>query len=239
MQSYCYVFRLNIYVQTKKKERDNVCWTFHVLFCNFPLINGIFCLSSARTADNSTTGINNHIILFYDNRNNTKLSQRPQSPMATSNFVNYQNSEYGIKIQYPSDWTASQTGLRDYTNIVAFYSPLKNLTTIVPEYLLLSRTHYSTNVTLSDYSKLVNATIRQPGVRIVESKTISVAGGNPAQKLVFIPPALNVPFKPEIMLVWTAKGNNVYTLSFNGDAVKYPHYLPIIQKMIDSFDITK
>jgi hypothetical protein len=40
------------------------------------------------------------------------------------------------------------------------------------------------------------------------------------------------------MLVWTAKGNNIYTLSFNGDAAKYSHYLPIIQKMIDSFEIT-
>jgi PsbP-like protein len=167
--------------------------------------------------------------------NNTRSASQQPPPITTSNFLTYLNTAYGIKIQYPSDWTASQTGLRDYTNIVAFYSPLENLTTIIPEYLLLSRTHYSTNVTLNDYSKLVNATLHQPGIRIVESKPISVAGGNPAHRVVFMPPAVNVPFKPEIMLVWTAKGNNIYTLSFNGDASKYSQYLPIIQKMIDSF----
>ena len=170
--------------------------------------------------------------------NNTRPASQQQPPITTSNFLTYLNPAYGIKIQYPSDWTVSQAGLRHYTNIVAFYSPLENLTAIVPEYLLLSRTHYSTNVTLNDYSKLVNATLQQPGVRIVESKPISVAGGNPAHRVVFIPPAVNTPFKPEIMLVWTAKGNNIYTLSFNGDAAKYSHYLSIIQKMIDSFEIT-
>jgi hypothetical protein len=171
------------------------------------------------------------------NNNTRPASQQQEPPITTSNFLTYLNPAYGIKIQYPSDWTASQTGLRDYTNIVAFYSPLENLTAIVPESLLLSRTHYSTNVTLNDYSKLVNATLQQPGIRIVESKPISIAGGNPAHRVVFMPPAVNVPFKPEIMLVWTAKGNNIYTLSFNGDASKYSHYLPIIQKMIDSFEI--
>jgi hypothetical protein len=178
-------------------------------------------------------------IISSSNTNNTRPASQQQPSITMSNFLTYVNPMYGIKIQYPSDWTASQAGLRDYTNIVAFYSPLENLTAIVPEYLLLSRTHYSTNVTLNDYSKLVNATLQQPGVRIVESKPISVAGGNPAHRLVFMPPAVNIPFKPEIMLVWTAKDNNVYTLSFNGDASKYSHYLPIIQKMIDSFEITK
>jgi eukaryotic-like serine/threonine-protein kinase len=155
-----------------------------------------------------------------------------------SNFLTYQNPTYGIKIQYPSDWTASQTGLRDYTNIIAFYSPLQNLTAI-PEQLLLSMTHYSQSVTLNDYSELVNATLKQPGIQIVEAKQITLTSGNPAHSVVFIPPPSNVPFKPEIMLVWTVKGNNIYTLSFNGDAAKYSLYLPIIQKMISSFEITK
>jgi hypothetical protein len=39
--------------------------------------------------------------------------------------------------------------------------------------------------------------------------------------------------------VWTVKGSNVYTLLYNGDAAKYSVYLPTIQKMINSFEITK
>jgi hypothetical protein len=158
---------------------------------------------------------------------------------AMNNFLTYQNPTYGIKIQYPSDWTMSQTGLRDYTNIVAFYSPLGNLSDIIPQQLLLSRTHYSQNISLNDYSKLVNDTLKQPGLQIIESKSITLTGGAMAHRVVFIPPAGSAPFKPEIMVVWTAKGDNIYTLSYNGDAAKYHIFLPIIEKMIDSFEITK
>lgn len=161
------------------------------------------------------------------------------TPLPTaSNFLTYQNPTYGIKIQYPSDWTASQTGLRDYTNIVAFYSPLHNLTA-VPEQLLLSRTHYSQSVTLNDYSKLVNETLKQPGVQILEAKQITLTSGSPAHSVVFIPPSGNTSFKIQIMLVWTAKGDNIYTLAYNAEAAKYALYLPTIQKMINSFEITE
>ena len=83
----------------------------------------------------------------------------------------------------------SKTGLRDYTNIVAFYSPLQNLTA-VPSQFLLSRTHYSQNITLNDYGKLVNATLQQPTkkYRIVESKPFTLGDGTPAHSIVFIPP---------------------------------------------------
>lgn len=168
----------------------------------------------------------------------TTTSSSSATKPTTSNFLTYQDPTYGIKIQYPSDWTMSKTGLRDYTNIVAFYSPLQNLTA-VPSQFLLSRTHYSQNITLNDYGKLVNATLQQPGVKIVESKPFTLGDGTPAHSIVFIPPSGNVPFKPEIMLVWTVKGSNVYTLLFNGDAAKYSFYLPTIQKMINSFEITK
>ena len=163
---------------------------------------------------------------------------KPTPLPTTGSFLTYQNPTYGIKIQYPSDWTMSQTGLRDYTNIVAFYSPLQNLTA-VPNQFLLSRTHYSQNITLNDYGKLVSATLKQPGVQIVESKPFTLQDGTPAHSIVFIPPSGNVPFKPEIMLVWTVKGSNVYTLLYSGDAAKYSFYLPTIQKMINSFEITK
>src|SRR5690242_7831040 len=59
---------------------------------------------------------------------------KPTPPPTTSNFLTYQDPTYGIKIQYPSDWTMSKTGLRDYTNIVAFYSPLQNLTAVPSQF---------------------------------------------------------------------------------------------------------
>jgi hypothetical protein len=37
----------------------------------------------------------------------------------------------------------------------------------------------------------------------------------------------------------TIKHDKLYFLSYSGDATKYGIYLPIVQKMIDSFQITK
>lgn len=186
----------------------------------------------------SSLGMLKQPVLAQKNATAT-TSSSSTTAKAMNNFLTYQNPTYGIKIQYPSDWTMSQTGLRDYTNIVAFYSPLGNLSDMIPQRLLLSRTHYSQNISLNDYSKLVNDTLKQPGIQIVESKSITLTGGVLAHRVVFIPPAGNAPFKPEIMLVWTAKGDNIYTLSYNGDAAKYHIFLPTIEKMIDSFEITK
>jgi eukaryotic-like serine/threonine-protein kinase len=194
---------------------------------------------AAMTVLMSSLGVLTQSVLAQKNATTTSSASSTAANKTSNNFLTYQNPTYGVKIQYPSDWTVSQTGLRDYTNIVAFYSPLGNLSDTIPQQLLLSKTHYSQNIALNDYSKLVNDTLKQPGIQIVESKSIMLTGGASAHRVVFIPPAGNAPFKPEIMLVWTAKGDNIYTLSYNGDAAKYHIFLPTIEKMIDSFEITK
>jgi len=202
------------------------------------LLSGYCAIFFLLIASISSTVLHEQQAMAQKTTTSSFSATKPTPLPTTSNFLTYQNPTYGIKIQYPSDWTMSQTGLRDYTNIVAFYTPLQNLTA-VPSQFLLSRTHYSQNITLNDYSKLVSATLQQPGVQIVESKPFTLGDGTPAHSIVFIPPSGNVPFKPEIMLVWTVKGSNVYTLLYSGDAAKYSFYLPTIQKMINSFEITK
>lgn len=159
------------------------------------------------------------------------------STTTSNNFRTYQNPDYAIKMQYPSDWSASKSGLRDYTNIIAFYSPLENISDVFPEHLTLSITGYSQHITLQKFNTVLNNTLRQPGIKIIESNPTTLAG-NPAHKIVFLPPTNNVPFKFETMLVWTVKNDKVYIVSYNAEAARYPTYLPIIQKMINSFEIT-
>jgi serine/threonine-protein kinase len=186
----------------------------------------------------SSLGVLKQSVLAQKNATTTSFASSTAAK-TSNNFLTYQNPAYGIKIQYPSDWTVSHTGLTDYNNIVGFYAPLGNLSDMIPQRLLLSRTHYSQNISLNDYSKLINDTLKEPGLQIVESKSIMLTGGVLAHRVVFIPPAGSAPFKPEIMLVWTAKGDNTYTLIYNGDAAKYHIFLPTIEKMINSFEITK
>lgn len=178
--------------------------------------------------------------------NATIAPSQPSSRTITGKFLTYENPMSGIKIQYPSEWTVSQAGLRDHTNIVAFYTPLDNFSDTIPENVLLSLNHYSQNVTLNDYGKLINATVNQPGFQSLESKSIRLADGSPAHMIVFTPPSPalgggigNLQLKPQIMLVWTVKGNNVYTIAYNAATTSYSKYLPIVQKMISSFAALK
>jgi hypothetical protein len=42
----------------------------------------------------------------------------------------------------------------------------------------------------------------------------------------------------KVMQVWTTIGDNTYLLTYNEEASKYPQYLPIIQKMLNSFKVS-
>lgn len=42
----------------------------------------------------------------------------------------------------------------------------------------------------------------------------------------------------KVMQVWTTIGDNTYLLTYNAETSKYPQYLPIIQKMINSFKVS-
>jgi hypothetical protein len=169
----------------------------------------------------------------------TQASEQTNPKNNSTSLLTYQNSAYGIKIQYPSDWRVSENGLRDYTNIVAFYSPLENITDRVPEHLTLSRTDYLQNITLEQYNKFLNSTLKNiPGVRILESNPITRAG-HQGRDIVYVSMATNLPFKFQDMLIWIIMGGKVYSLSFNAEAGRFYTGLPTIQKMINSLQIMR
>ncbi|HEY7078487.1 MAG TPA: hypothetical protein VH500_02230 [Nitrososphaeraceae archaeon] len=175
---------------------------------------------------------------------NSSAASASQQDVGSKNFLVYQNPGYKVKINYPSDWTISQTGLRDHSNIIAFYSPLENISDAFSEHVVISLNHYSQNLSLSDYDKLVDNTLSPAGIKIVEPiKTVMLSGGRPAHTIVFAPPTPplgpNALSKPIVKLLWTVLDNSVYTISYNAEAARYSTYLPLVQKMIDSFEITK
>ncbi|MFY9799018.1 MAG: hypothetical protein WAK17_11155 [Candidatus Nitrosopolaris sp.] len=100
--------------------------------------------------------------------------------------------------------------LKDFSNVVGFYAPLGNLSDISTGNLILSIRHYSQNITLDGYNNLINNSLKQPNVQIIQSNPSTLAE-SPAHKIVFLasPPGL---LKIETMLVWTVKGNNVYII---------------------------
>ena len=130
----------------------------------------------------------------------------------------------------------SQTGLGDFSNIVGFYAPFSNLSDISPARAILSINHYSQNITLNEINTSVNNSLNRAGARIIESNQI-ILSGNPAHKIVYLAIG-NKLLKLETMLVWTMKDNNLYTIAFSAVPAKYSTYVPMVQRMINTFEIT-
>jgi serine/threonine-protein kinase len=156
-----------------------------------------------------------------------------------ADLLNYVNPTYGIKIQYPKDWTASTSGIPTYNGVVGFYSPLKNITDVHPAEVTLSITTYAPTISLADYTKTTLAILEKQGIKIDESKSNTLSG-QPAYRVTFSPtnPAIqNIPINLKVMQTWTVIDNKVYLLSFSADTQKFSLYLPVVQKILDSLQI--
>lgn len=79
--------------------------------------------------------------------------QRNQNP---DNFLTYQNSTYGIEVNYPSDWTKDEERVRFNKNtIVKFNSPFENLTAINRNYGISIDVQSDYKGTGGDYLSLI------------------------------------------------------------------------------------
>jgi hypothetical protein len=154
-------------------------------------------------------------------------------------FKTYENSTYGILMQYPSDWKNVDPGQFSQTNnfniIVGFLSPKSASYQSSPAALSVGIQNLlnSQSVTLDQYSDAQINFIREQA-SVLESNTITLKGDNNtlAHKIVYINNE-----GQKIMQVWTIKGNKSYHITYAADADRYSDYLPSVQKMIGSFEI--
>jgi hypothetical protein len=155
-------------------------------------------------------------------------------------FLHYENPIWGIFMQYPSNWTASISGLRDYTELIAFYSPLQNLSQPFAARLSISAVQYVQNVSLSEYTDFVLAGLQnQTQVEVKNSSEVTLAG-YPAHRVVL---AQAVPLQNNTltfyqMNTWTTTGNKVYKLTFEGEESTFNQHLPEVSQILESVVIT-
>ena len=154
-----------------------------------------------------------------------------------SGFLTYENPSLGIKMQYPSNWTMSGSGLQSYNDVVAFYSPLQNLSDALPAQLLLSVTRYSQNIALDEYTNLTVTALNQSQNFIVNESNPFTLAKNPAHQIIFSAISPSAPFNFNIMQVWTTIGDKLYILSYEAVAPKFSKNLPTIQQMLHSLEI--
>lgn len=154
-------------------------------------------------------------------------------------FLTYDNPTYGIFIQYPSDWTASTSALRDYTELIAFYSPLQNLSQPFAARVAISVVQFTQNVSLPEYTEFVLAGVNQSESDLKNSSEATLAG-YPGYRIVLA----NTPFQDSTFTVyhmntWATIGNRVYHLTYEAEESAFNQHLPEVSQMLESLVITQ
>jgi eukaryotic-like serine/threonine-protein kinase len=174
------------------------------------------------------------IIMLYSALQASAFLGLPSPIADNSNFLTYQDSTLGIKIDYPLGWIHElHPG-----NLVTFLASLESDSNTYPAGLGITVQHLgSGNTSLNEITKvqIKNLTQSHPDFKLTES-TNSILAGNTAHKIVFSATD-NMKHKRTAMQIWTLKGDNAYLITYKAEPGKYSKYLPTIQKMIDSFQI--
>ena len=177
---------------------------------------------------------------------NTTAPSQATNNTEQNAFLTYENTTYGIKIQYPAGY-GWQIGFSNQTSednvhnyIVAFRSPLDRVSDTVAETvnIAVENLPQEENITLDAYSTFQISDLTLSGTNFdLRESTPTVLAGIPAYKIVYSEILQQIPL--QVMQVWAIKDNKAYTISFAAEAPKYSTYLPTVQKMIDSFEFIK
>jgi eukaryotic-like serine/threonine-protein kinase len=167
----------------------------------------------------------------------TVFAQQTTKP--TTNFLPYVNSTYGIKLQYPSSWDKEENGTRQdtETDVVTFYAPGINSNASLD--ISIDDISDEKGIALSQYASGGISDLKQSlkSFKLVGLTTNNVLSGLPAYKSIYTYADQNSIFKD--MEIGAIKGDKAYILTYEAGMNEYDKYLPIIQGLINSFQITK
>jgi len=169
---------------------------------------------------------------------------------ATSNFLTYENSTYGIKIQYPSEWLYKEgeitgTNSNDNNNTaidnsssspvqtIVSFAPIKNPTASYLKIGVIDLNTRSLNVDLLANSLMANKAQVFPGMNISKLNSTTLAG-SPAYKFVLTSNQDN----RKALNYFTVKEDKAYLIGYFAKSPEiYSTYLPTALKMVDTFQI--
>lgn len=219
------------------------------LYCCCCVIIILFIFSLLFLSNNSAT------VQSAIGQSLSSLASLPPSSSAsntntTSNFLTYNNPILGIQIQYPSDWSVIENSYNpeaENNTIVGFFaqsktsSELGNISGVSGIFVPYLDIYVfdSKNMT---FDKIVDATVNKfrnnENFVINESKPFAVKNNHPAHILVYDAIVGGDEFFRK-MQVYVMSGDKIYLISFTSQQALFSNYLPIVQKVVSSFEIKK
>lgn len=144
---------------------------------------------------------------------------------ASSDFLTYEDKDYGVEIDYKSDWELKESE----QSVFAFVSPGSPQASLN----LVMNDLSGQGLDLESYSQTVLSQLGQifEDAELLESGYTTM-GSEQAYKVVYTTGSM------KFMQVWTIKDDISYILTYGSQKDAYADHLGTIQKMIDSFEIT-
>jgi hypothetical protein len=165
-------------------------------------------------------------------RQHVNATGQLQSVPQIINFSKYENSKFGMSVDYPSLWKIVED------NIGAWFKNTNESVNVRLENLPIQ------NRTMDEVtSSQLNLTRNQfPGQVILESNVTTIGNNYPAYKIVFTfpedPADLTGTWFKELK-AWTIWRDKAYVISFFTTNSSYNNYLSQVTKIIDSFRISQ
>ena len=171
----------------------------------------------------------------------------PLGTASGSNFTNYTNPQYGFSLLYPSNWINQEIAPgANLTFLISFSPPPQEFGESVFVYMAVKNLT-GNNTSLKQFTEQEISFLERPppatsftegiSVRtILESEPTTIAGNAPAYKVVYSEKVSGTLSK--IMEVYAVNRDKGYIMSYFTDTAIYDKYLLIVQKMIDSLNVT-
>jgi hypothetical protein len=170
--------------------------------------------------------------------NNTTAAKKNATTSTTNNFLTYENTTFGIKIEYPSEWVMQESHDHTYgfgtTEIVNFTSPGAVVRIIFVN-------GGSQNMSLEQLKNQVINNLKRTGpgnINITLSKPITLSD-IPAYEVVYDAlSSLSSGIPVKVMQIWTLQNRGEYALVYVSSPSNFSSALPIVQRMIESLQIS-
>ncbi len=168
-------------------------------------------------------------------------SSEASDAAAVDSYLPYNNSEYGIRMNYPSDWSYQEaqppTDVAIFP-IVRMFPPISDDPNAVT-FLEIGIEDLGNPFSIDEYSRSTINAYRESrqNFDLVSSNTEDTLSGLPAYELVFTDSANGTDRKLIEVGALDSDNNRVYYLLFNTEESRYDLFVPALESIIDSFQL--
>lgn len=158
------------------------------------------------------------------------------SNIRAENFSSYEQSNLGITIKYPQNWQRQDIDNFITKEVVAFLSPQSGDSDF-QEKVILSIEDYSGSLEQSkaDFTKEISQ--RLSAAKIIKTSSTTLAF-KPGFQIIYTWKDEENNLNLKNLQIWTLKGNKAYILTYTARENNYNKYIPIVEKMIKTFEIS-